>query len=241
MKSKRLTISCVAMIALAGTPQALQEVNKLLAIVQYKAQVKFWSMVSQPGEREAGRTETLAATRPLKASSTEVASNCPLPPRAESWTNRKLSSPKANRRASLAFYQPSASAPRTSAATTLDVGLIARRAPEAPRENDSAERLLHARSVWESQPSRIVEVRPASPPLPGSASSSLPHPPTSKGDTFRFVTIPMINPVVVSALTEKQAIVQFKLMKKSLEDNKLIRQKVRFPPVSRGAAAFPSS
>ncbi len=239
MKSRRLTISCVAMIALAGTPQAVQEVSKLLAIVHYKAQVKFWSMVSQPGEREAGRTETLAATRPLKASSTEVASNCSLPPRAEAWTNRKLSSPKANRRASLASYQPSASAPRTSA-TALDAGLIARRAPEAPRENNSAERLLHARSVWESQPSRIVEVRPASPPLPGSAAS-FPHPPTSKGDTFRFVTIPTINPVVVSALTDKQAIVQFKLMKKSLEDSKLIRQKVRFPPVSRGAAAFPSS
>ena len=229
MKSRSLTISCMAMIALVGTPRALQEVGKLLAVVQHKAQVKFWSMVLQPGEKKASRAETIAAARPLPASSVEVASNCPLP-RGESQVRQELSSRKANRRAATVSFQPKAIAP--------DTGLIAR-APKSPRGNSSAERLLHSRSVWQSQPSGIAQVRPPSPSLPGAAAA-LPHPPTSKSDTFRFVMIPTINHAAVSALTEKEAIVQFKLMKKSLEDNKLIRQKIRFP-VSRGAAAFPSS
>ncbi len=234
MKSRRLTIFCVAMIALAGTPRAWREVGKLLTVVQHKAQVKFWSMVL-PGERESAGAEMVAAVEPLESSSVDVASNCPLQ-RGESWANQASSRSKANRRATPVSVQSQARAQReTVSAPASHAGLIAR-ALKATRGDGGAESLLRSRKVWEREVSAIAVNVPSSLVPPGAAT--LPHQPASKGNTFVFVMPPPAAPVAAS-LVEKEAVIQFKLMKKSVEGGKLLRQKGRFPG-SGGPAAFPS-
>ena len=78
MKNKRLTILCVAVVALAGSPRVWHETGKLLAIVQHKAQVKFWSLVLQPGDRESSNVELATTYKGSNARSVEVASTCAL-------------------------------------------------------------------------------------------------------------------------------------------------------------------
>lgn len=243
MKSRRLTIFCVAMITLVGTPRAWQEVGKLLATAQHKAQVKFWSMVL-PGDRESANAETIAAAQPSEASSAEVASNCPLEG-GESRENQVASNSQANRRTIPASLQAKAKAQRAPERAPASHGVLTAKALKAVRENSSVERLLHSASMPENQLLGIAESRPPSSPRPG-AVVALPAPPASNGDSFRYVLIPNVSPAV-SALVDKESIVQLKLMRKSFEDNKVIRQKGRFPvsksafPLSKSAAAFPSS
>lgn len=237
MKSRRLTIFCVAMIALAGTPRVWREAGKLLAVVQYKAQVKFWSMILQPGERESAGAQMIAAAERWGSSSVEVSSDCPLH-RGESRENQASSRSNANRRTIPASLKSQASRAQREidSAPASHAGLIAR-ALKAPRGNSSAESLLRSRTVWEHQVSAIAGNVPVPLVLPNAAT--LPHQPPSKGNTFDFVMPPPAAPVA-SYLVGKEAVVQFKLMKKSLDAGKLLRQKGRFP-ASSGITAFRAS
>ncbi|MDT4899028.1 MAG: hypothetical protein QOH25_4105 [Acidobacteriota bacterium] len=224
MKSRRLTIFCVAVMVLAGTPRAWQEVNKLLAVIQHKAQAKFWSMVLQPKERESADGEMVAAAQLFETIPAKLDSNCPLD-RQESQGEQAASSSKAGRRTDSASAQPKARAPRqTASAPSSHASLIAK-SFKALREKSNVEFLVHFRSIPESQRSEVIaESSPASLPLPRAAA--LPHPPASKSDTFRFVMIPAINPVA-SSLVEKESLLQLKMLKKTIEENKWIRQKDR--------------
>jgi hypothetical protein len=236
MKSRRLTIFCVAMIALAGTPRVWREVGKLLTVVQYKAQVKFWSMVLQPGERQSAGAEMIAAAYPQESSSAEVAANCPTQ-RRESREHQASNGSKANRRMIPSSVQSQARAlEETEDAPASHAGLIAR-ALKAPRGDSNAESLLRSRNAWEHQASAIAGNNPAS--LVLTSAATLPHQPASKGDTFMFV-MPVPAPAAASTLAEKEAIIQFKLMRKSLEGSKLLRQKGRFPS-SSGITSFRAS
>ena len=236
MKSRRLTIFCVALMALAGTPRAWQEVNKLLAVVQRKAQAKFWSMVLQPKDRQFADGELVAAARSFEISPAKLDSNCTLDSR-ESQGGQVSSRSKVIRRIDSASSQPKKSARRqTATVPSSDAGLIAK-SFKAQHEKSNKELLRHFRSFSESQPSAVAKSSLA--PLSPRSASALPHPAASKGDTFRFVVIPATSPVA-SSLIEKENMPQLKMLKKTLEDNKWIRQKGRFP-VSRGVAAFPSS
>src|SRR5215210_5444198 len=107
MKSRRLTIFCVALMVVAGTPRAWQEVNKLLAVVQRKAQAKFWSMVLQPKDRESAGGELIAAAELFELSPAKVDSNCALD-RRESQGDQISDSSKAIRRTASASSQPKA-------------------------------------------------------------------------------------------------------------------------------------
>src|ERR1044071_3096148 len=231
MKSRRLTIFCVAMIALAGTPRALREVGKLLAVAQHRAQVKFWSMVL-PGERESAGAEILAAAESRDSSSVEIASNCPLQ-RGDSWENQASRRFNTNRKTAASVRSQARAQRETDSAPASHAGLIAR-ALKAPRGDSGAESLLRSRTVWERQPQAIAVNVPAPLVMPGAAT--LPHQPPSKDNTFIFV-MPPPAPAATSTLAEKEAVIQFQLMKKALEGGKLLRQKGRFP-ASSGAAAF---
>lgn len=234
MKSRRLTIFCVAMIALAGTPRIWREASKLLAAVQYKAQVKFWSMVL-PGERESAGAEMIAAAQPWESSSVEVASDCPIQ-RGESRENQASSRSNVNRRTIPVSLKSKIRAQReTESAPASHAGLIAK-ALKGPRGSSSTESLLRSRNAWEHQALEIAGNNLASASLPNAAT--LPHQPASKSDTFRFVLAPPALPA--SALTEKEAVIQFKLIKKAIEGGKLLRQKGRFP-ASGGITAFRAS
>jgi hypothetical protein len=236
MKSRRVTIFCVAMIALAGTPRAWQEAGKLLNIVQHKAQVKFWSMVL-PGDRESAKTELIAAAEVPEGELADDASTCP-PASVKSWKNRAPGSSKANRMIARAFVQAKARAQRqTDSAPASHAGVIAK-ALKAPRVNESVESLLRSRKVWESLSPAVALNAPVPLVMPNVATAPLPQP-ASTSDTFRYVLIPPTYPVAAS-LVEKEAVLHFKLMKKSIEDRKLLRQKGRLP-VSNGFTAFPSS
>jgi hypothetical protein len=220
------------MIALAGTPRVWQEVSKLLAVAQHRAQVKFWSMVL-PGERESGQGELIAAVDPMEFSSAEDASTCPLQ-RGASRENQALSNSKQNRRTIPAAIQ-SQSRARTENAPASHAGLMAR---ALKAQHGDAESLLRSRTAaWVSPSPAIAANDSALLVLPNAAT--LPHQPASKSDTFRFVLMPPASPVT-SSLVEREAVMQFKLMRKSLEAGKLLRQKGRLP-VSGGTAAFPAS
>ena len=240
MKSRRLMIFCVALVALAGTPRAWQEAGKLLAAVQHKAQVKFWSLVLQPKNRESAATELVArASRPSEISPASLDSNCPLEPVT---TQRVLASSnsRAGRRVDSASFQPQRKAQRenTSVTTPLShTGLIAK-AVKASRGDSNAESLRHSRSIPESELSGVSEIRPSLMAL--ASKSAAPLPPASKNEAFKFVMIPAPSPAV-SALVEKENLLRLKVLRKAIEEPKTIRQKTRLPVVRGTAAFFPAS
>ena len=237
MKSRRLTIFCVALMVLAGTPRAWQEVNKLLAVVQRKAQVKFWSMVLQPKDREATDGELVAAAELFEISPAKLDSNRALDSLESEGEQASISS-KTVRRTASASSQPKARVQRqTIIAPSSHAGLIAK-AFKAQPEKSNGELLRHLRSVPQSQPSAVAKSNPA--PQAPRGAAALPHPPSSKNDTFRFVMIPAPSPVA-SSFIGKENLPQLKMLKKTIEENKWIRQKGRLLQVSRGVAAFPSS
>jgi hypothetical protein len=103
------------------------------------------------------------------------------------------------------------------------------------------EGLRDLKVIPEIQPSEFAENWTTPHTAPRRATMTLlPHPPASKkSDTFRFVMIPATSPVA-SAFFEKENIVQFKVLKKTLDGNRLPRLRGSIP-VSRSVAAFPSS
>jgi hypothetical protein len=236
MKSKRLTIFCVALMVLAGTPRAWQEVNKLLAVIQHKAQVKLWSMVLQPRDKESARGELVAAVQLFEPSLGALDSDCALE-NQESQGERVSSSPKTTRRIDAAPAQSKARARKPSVVAPSSHADLIAKSFKALDEKSNAELLRHFKNRPESQPSTVVGAgRPA--PLPGALAA--PHPAMSKSDTFRFVMIPATSPVA-SSLVQKENFPQLKTLKKTLEENKWIRQKGRVLPVGRGVVAFPAS
>jgi hypothetical protein len=244
MKSRRLTILCVALVALVGTPRAWQEAGKLLAAIQHKAQVMFWSQVLQPKTRESMGSALVASSRPVEMSPARFDSSCPLN-RVESRDQQAAGSSKAGRRAASAPVQPKAAARAQGVWTDSRIApnshadLIAG-AYKALREKSTMEELRRFERIKERGPSAIAMSRPAPPAMPTVVvASDFPHPSAaSKAENFKFVMMPAISPVA-SALAEKESVVQFRMLRKTIEDSKLMRQKNRLP-LSRGAAAFPS-
>jgi hypothetical protein len=233
MKNRRLTIFCVAVIAIAGAPRVWQEAGKLLALVQHKAQVKFWSMVLQPKTRESAGTALIASAQPFETSPANFNSVCPLHD-VESLGAQVWSRSKQTRKVNSASVESKARAQQPAALEPLShAGLIAK-ALKAPRGDSRTESLRHSRSTFELQPSEIAEIRAEA--LARHCVTVAPYPPSIKADTFKFIVLPSVTPVA-STPKEKEAIMQFKLLKKTSEEPKLIRQKTRIP-VSRGAVAF---
>jgi hypothetical protein len=238
MKNRRLTIFCVALMVVAGTPRAWQEVNKLLAIIQHKAQVKFWSMVLQPKDGEPADGEMVVAVQLFETIPANLDSNCSLEsqePQGEQMS-RNL---KTGRRADSASAQLKARRQRQTASAPASHAALIAKSFKALNEKSNAELLSYFRSTPESQPSGVVARSAPAPPAPRGAAA-LPHPPASKSDTFTYVMIPATSPVA-SSLIEKENLPQLKMLKKTIEENKWIRQKGRLLPVSRGVAAFPAS
>ena len=237
MKSRRLTVFCIAIIALVGTPRAWQEVSKLLAAAQHKAQVKFWSMVLEPGERESASSELVVAAELPSRQSAELASDCAFE-RRETRDNLATIKVKAFRRGDSASSQPKTRRQKQEAdiAPASHAELIAR-APKSEGENSSSEHLHFFRSAPPSPPSSSARSLPA--PTAVHSAMPLPPPTASKSDNLRFVLIPITDPAAM-ALFEKEKVVELKMLRKTFEDGKLIRQKGRLP-VSRGAATLPSS
>jgi hypothetical protein len=108
-------------------------------------------------------------------------------------------------------------------------------------EKSAVEELRRFEKIQKRRAAGIAMSRPAPPAVPTVvAASALPHPSAaSKAENFKFVMIPAISPVA-STLVEKENIVQFRMLRKTLEDNKLMRRKNSLP-LSRVAAAFPST
>jgi hypothetical protein len=248
MKNRRLTILCVAMVTLAGTPRAWQEAGKLLAAIQHKAQVKFWSMVMQPKALDTAGTELMASARPSSLSPASFDSACPLG--SDAPQTARVNS-RAGRRANASnpSQQPVINArARDNAveavAPASHAGLVAS-AYKALRDSGGYEEFRRAERTREIVSSRVAASRPAPPALPADvvAAAALPHPAPAhtavKAENFKFVMVPTTLSPVATALIDKESIVQLKLLRKTLEDNKVTRQKSRLP-ASRGGASIPS-
>lgn len=230
MKSKRLTVFCVALMVVAGTPRAWQEVNKLLAVIQHKAQVKLWSMVLQPKKGEPADGEMVAAVQLFETVPASLDSNCTID-RQEAKGEQVSRSSRAARRTDSASAQFKARAQRQAAsAPSSHAGVIAK-SLKAFGDKSNTELLRHRRNVAESLPSEVI-ARSNPAPLAPRGVAVLPHPTAGKSDTFRFVTIPATGPVA-SSLVERENVFQLKMLKKAFEENKVHRQKDR--PKSRNA------
>ena len=232
MKSKRLTILCVAGIALIGTPRAWQEIGNLLAVAQQKAQMKFWSMVMRPAA--AAEVELVAvAEEPAPEHDT---STCALQRGQEPGTIEPVSygEPRVARRAT---PRPKAAARRRQAADgAAAAGLIAH-ARKLPKDKQGVEPVLSFDELKDSDFdfSEVAENVPA--PPPARAAKARPHPRPS--DTLSFVELPTMAPVA-AALSDKEVAYQFKLLKKPLIDSRVLRHRGRIPAV-RVSTSFPAS
>ena len=214
----------MAVIALVGTPRAWQEVSNLLAAAQHKAQVKFWSMVLEPGEREAGATELVAAAQPFAAQPAVPASDCPLnntEPQEKQASNKSGAS---NSRTDSARLQPRQKAQQPAASAPASHGGLMATAPRALTEGGSAEHTYYFKGVPAVPPPSIAK-GPLTPPAVIGAVP--PEALASRGDSYRMVMIPITDPAAM-ALFEKENIVQWKLLKKS-EESKTSRQRGRLP------------
>ena len=221
MKSKRLTILCVAVVALAGTPRVWNEAGKLLAIVQHKAQVKFWSMVLGPGAQESSSVELVANNSSSKMRSTEASLNCDLEDGSRPANLAKAA--KSGQRDSIRRDSRGKARQKTAGATVFSDALIAK-ALKTPREGNGSESFRHIRYISESEPSLLAERSLTPIVLDGLAA--LPQQSWNEGNSLRFVMAPATGRLA-STLGEKDAFLLLKTIKKAVEDNKLARPKVR--------------
>src|SRR5688572_9928186 len=220
MKSKRLTILCVAIVAPAGSPRVWTEAGKLLAIVQHKAQVKFWSMVLEPGAQRSSNVELVATAFSSKTGPAESASNCHLE-EGNRPVNRVVVA-RANR-GSIRQESRGNASQRNARSSAFSDALIAK-ALKTPRANGSSESFRHTRSIAESDEPLLAERSLTPVVLDGLAV--LPQPSWNDEKSFRFMLAPTAAPLT-STLNEKDSVLILKTIKKALEDHKLARPKGR--------------
>ena len=228
MKSRRLTVVCMAAMALIGTPRAWQELGNLLEAAQQKAQMKFWSMVMQP----AGPVEVELVAAEEAATEHEV-SPC-LKSNREKLEAVSYTEPR--RRATLAPPRPRAASRRRRAGAGTQA-LIAH-ALKAPAVKESVERALRLEGLKDSDFAftEVAETVPA--PKPACAAKAVAR--VTPADTLSFVQLPPMAPVA-AAFSEKEVTYQFKMLKKTLNETKLLlRQRGRLPAV-RISTSFPAS
>ncbi|HWS98700.1 MAG TPA: hypothetical protein VN256_00415 [Pyrinomonadaceae bacterium] len=229
MKSRRLTVVCMAAIALIGTPRAWQEISSLLSAAQQKAQLKFWSMVMRPDE--PAEVELIAVAEEVNPA--HGVSPCS---EERNWTRgnfEAVSYRQVRRAAGPAASRPKASARRQrSEARTL----IAH-ARKAPAGKDSVERRIREKKEkkdFDFDFSEVAENLPAPKPAPRARPIAV--------DTLTFAQLPPVAPVAAAAFSEKEVVYQFKLLKKTLNDNKLLpRQRGGRLPAVRVTTSFPAS
>jgi hypothetical protein len=232
MKSRRLTLVCVAAVVLAGTPRAWQGLGDLLAAAQQKAQFKFWSMVMRPNESAEVELAAVAETAGQEAITAHGVSPCTSGGSELAENFEPASYVEVRRAASNAAPRPKAFARRQPAAAA---GLIAHARRKAPAGKDGLEL---PRGFGEKKDSdfEFVEVAENVP-----AARAAAHTRTIPVDTLTFAQLPTVAPVAAATFSGKEATYQFKLLKKTLNENcPLLRQKGRLPAI-RIAASFPAS
>ncbi len=210
----------MAAIALIGTPRAWQELGNLLEVAQQKAQMKFWSMVMRPAG--PAEVELIAAE---EAAPAHYASPCPDERNQEKLELVSYSVPR----------KPRATARRQRTQPRAQ-GLIAHALRKTQADTEIVERaILEGLKDANFNFSEIAENVPE--PQPARAAKAVPHAHSAPANTLSFAPLPPMAPVA-AALSEKDVTYQFKLMKKSLIDNRILQrqQKGRFPAIRVMAA-----
>lgn len=231
MKSRRLTVVCMAAIALVGTPRAWQEIGNLLSAAQQKAQLKFWSMVMRPSE--PAEVELIAVAEDVN--SAYDVSPCP----DQARENLQPVSYREVRGASRAASVPKAHARRQRP----EAGSLIARVRKAPTGKWGVERRFREKKdtnfEFKDQDYEFLEVA-ENLPEPARGAKAAPHTRAIPVDTLKFAQLPSVAPVA-AAFSEKEVAYQFKLLKKTLNENRLIlRQRGRLPAV-RVTTSFPAS
>ena len=231
MKSRRLTLVCVAAVALAGTPRAWQEIGNLLSAAQQKAQFKFWSMVMRPNESAEVELIAVAEAAGQDAITAHNVSPC-TSSGSELLENFEPASYREVRRAATnAPSGPKAFARRQPAEA---VGLIAHARRKAPAGKDGVE-LPRGFKEKKDPDFEFVEVAEnLHAPNTATPAHAIPV------DTLTFAQLPTVAPVA-AAFSQKEVTYQFKLIKKTLNENcPLLRQRGRLPAI-RLATSFPAT
>jgi hypothetical protein len=232
MKSRRLTLVCVAAVVLAGTPRAWQGLGDLLSAAQQKAQFKFWSMVMRPNESAEVELIAVAETAGQEAITAHNVSPC-TSGRNELLENFEPASYREVRRvAGNATPRPKAFARRQPAEAA---GLIAHARRKAPAGKDGAELPGGFKEKKDSdfEFQEVAENFPAPKATPRARAIAV--------DTLTFAQLPTVAPVAAATFSGKEVTYQFKLLKKTLNENcPLLRQRGRLPAI-RIATSFPAS
>jgi len=198
------------MVALVGTPRVWKEFGNILASLQHKTQNKLLSMAVNSQVRESNGEEVA-----INLPQTENPASCPFEKYSVVAENRKAVSTPAPRKVKVErVARPRADEFSTLAANTAikmghDVKL--------PRPEETM--------TWV-----------ATNPLTMHDIASVPREMLERSNVTEFVTLPKVN-TFPTVLIEKNA--DLMKLKKSLEENKALRQKVRYVYTIKNAPAPP--
>jgi len=214
MKSKRSMIIVAIMVTLVGTPRIWQEFGNILASLQHKTQNKLMNMVVSSQVRE-GNEEELVAGTPMPE---HLASSCPGSKSyqvADGRNSVNTTTPRklrAQRRAA-----PGTDGSMAFAWRTRDN--VGGRTESLPRPEESM--------AWAGENQLTMHTLASVPP------DLL----TDKSTVTEFVHVPQVNVIAPTFAIKGADLIK---LKKTLEESKGVRQRVRYI-FSKGTPALPAT
>jgi hypothetical protein len=210
MKHRRSTIIVAIMVALVGTPRVWKEFGNILASLQHKTQNKLLSMAVNSQVHE-GDTQEIAAM----PQSEHPASACPYEKFSQVAVNRKSVNSPAPRKVKVE---------RRSLPSSDELSTVA-----ANTENKLGHDVKLPSSVetmaWVGENKLTMH-----------DIASVPREMLDKSDVTEFVTVPKINTIPTIFIEKNTDLIK---LKKSLEESKAVRQRVRYVINTKGLPAFP--
>ncbi|HEX8888042.1 MAG TPA: hypothetical protein VF779_02640 [Pyrinomonadaceae bacterium] len=212
MKHRRSTIIVAIMVALVGTPRVWKEFGNILASLQHKTQNKLLSMAVNSQVHE-GDTQEIAAM----PQSEHMASTCPYEKFSQVAINRKSVNTSAPRKVKVErIARPSSDELSTLAANAAskmghDVKL--------PRPEETM--------AWVGENKLIIH-----------DIASVPREMQEPSNVTEFVAVPKINTIPTVFIEKNADLIK---LKKSLEETKALRQRVRYVFTAKNLPVPPST
>jgi hypothetical protein len=212
MKHRRSTIIIAIMVALVGTPRVWKEVGNILASLQHKTENRLLSMAVNSQVRES-TVEEMAGTPTMPA---HLASSCPAAKFAQIADNSKTVKSSAPRRLKVERR----ALPSSDELSTLASNSIGKMHHDVkmPRPEESL--------AWVGEKQLAMH-----------DMASVPREILTKSDVTEFVALPQVNTIPTVFIEKNADLIK---LKKSLEESKGLRQKVRYI-ISRNIPSLPST
>lgn len=212
MKHRRSTIIVAIMVALVGTPRVWKEFGNILASLQHQTQNKLLSMAVNSQVRE-GETQEIAGT----PQSEHLASACPFEKFSQVAVNRKAVNSSVSRKVKVEkLARPGSDESSSLAANTTN-----------KMGHDVKLPLPEETMAWVGQ--NQVTIRDI---------ASVPQETLDRSDVTEFVTVPKVSTIPNVSIEKNADLIK---LKKSFEETKALRQKVRYVFTTRSLPVLPST